>query len=77
MAAHFTPVKGHRFALEAAARTRARGLNVTSSCSGDGPSSERSDGMTGELGLDGAVRFHGRRTDLAEWLRRASRRAAV
>ena len=69
MAAHFTPVKGHRFALEAVARTRARGLDVTLDLLGDGPELGAVRRQAGELRLDGAVRFHGRRTDLGEWLR--------
>ena len=70
MAAHFTPVKGHRFALEAVARTRARGLDVTLDLLGDGPGRRPAERLAAELGLDGAVRFHGRRSDLGAWMQR-------
>jgi L-malate glycosyltransferase len=72
MAAHFTPVKGHRFALEALARLeRARPGEAQLVLLGDGPLLGESKAQVSALGLEGAVQFLGRRDDLGRWLRRA------
>lgn len=72
MAAHFTPVKGHRFALEALARLeRSRPGEAELVLLGDGPLLGECEAQVSALGLERAVRFLGRRDDLGRWLRRA------
>jgi glycosyltransferase involved in cell wall biosynthesis len=72
MAAHFAPVKGHRFALEALAsldESAAGGAELD--LLGEGPMIDECRRLAADLGVDRLVGFHGRRSDLGAWLQRA------
>ncbi|MFG0335410.1 MAG: glycosyltransferase, partial [Maioricimonas sp. JB049] len=55
-------VKGQRYLLEACARLAEQGQPVFCHFVGDGPDQAMLESLAGELGIAGAVRFHGRRT---------------
>ncbi len=72
MAAHFSPVKGHRHALEAiAALESERPGRFEVDMLGDGPLLPEMRAFAQRLRVDGVVRFHGRRSDLPVWLSRS------
>jgi colanic acid/amylovoran biosynthesis glycosyltransferase len=66
-------VKGQRYLIEAVARLRAEGLDVTCDFVGDGPDRAALAAQADQLGVAGAVRFHGAQTreQVIEHLRRA------
>ena len=71
MAAHFTPVKGHRFAIEGLARLeQSRPGGAQLDLLGGGPLLEAAKRLAEDLGVAHAVFFHGPRSDLARWLQR-------
>ncbi|MFY9488387.1 MAG: glycosyltransferase family 4 protein [Solirubrobacterales bacterium] len=72
MAAHFTEVKGHRFAIEALALLEQRQPGrFTLDLLGEGPLLDESRDRVAHHGLEAVIRFHGRRNDLLSWLTRA------
>ena len=72
MAAHFTPVKGHRFALDALAQLeRSAPGGAVLDMLGEGPLLDDCRQLAAELGVGHLARFHGRRSDLAAWLHRS------
>jgi glycosyltransferase involved in cell wall biosynthesis len=71
MAAHFTPVKGHRFLMAALGRLEKEAPgHFELDLLGTGPLFEETRAQARELGLTDVVRFHGSRSDLREWLQR-------
>lgn len=69
MAAHFTEVKGHRFALEAIAELeRTNPGAVRLELLGEGPLLEPCRDLARRLGIEEVVRFHGRSSALRDWL---------
>jgi L-malate glycosyltransferase len=65
------PQKGHRFLIEALARARGRGMDAGLALVGEGPLRGELAEQVARLGLDGRVRFLGRRDDVRELLRAA------
>jgi glycosyltransferase involved in cell wall biosynthesis len=59
MAARFDEMKGHRYALDAVARLRASGLEVSLDCAGFGPLKRTVEKYAAGLGLSDLVRFTG------------------
>jgi colanic acid/amylovoran biosynthesis glycosyltransferase len=66
-------VKGQRYLVEAVARLRAEGLDITCDFVGDGPDRAALAAQAAQLGVAGAVHFHGAQTreQVIEHLRRA------
>jgi colanic acid/amylovoran biosynthesis glycosyltransferase len=59
LAARFDEMKGHRYALDAVARLRAGGLDVSLDCPGFGPLKRTVERYAAALGLSDRVRFPG------------------
>lgn len=69
MAAHFTEVKGHRFAIESIARIEQTNPGaVRLEMLGEGPLMDDCRDLARSLGVEDVVRFHGRSSALFEWL---------
>lgn len=72
IAAHFTEVKGHRFALHALARLAGEQPGrFRLDLLGEGPLLEPCKQLAGDLKIADAVHFHGRSHELRSWLAQA------
>jgi glycosyltransferase involved in cell wall biosynthesis len=65
------PQKGHAVLLDALARCRERGLSLSLAIAGQGPSGAALEEQARRLGLEGQVRFLGRRDDVRDLMRAA------
>jgi len=57
--ARLTEIKGHAFVIRAIAKLRGQGADIRYEIAGDGPLHKELEQLIGELGLRGAVTFHG------------------
>ena len=59
LGARFDELKGHRYAVEAVARLKTAGVNVSLQCAGDGPLKSRIEKYAGALDVSDRVHFPG------------------